>query len=174
MEDIRYPLGPFVYDDRDAPERRPRWIDAIARSPAELRRAVSGLGAAQLDTPYREGGWTLRQVVHHLADAHLVVYQRIRTALTEDRPAVKTFEENAWAELPDARTADVEPSLQLFEGVQTRLAALLRALADEDFRRVMVHPVQGELHLDRVVAHYDWHARHHIAQIAAFRRRMGW
>ncbi|HEX6990108.1 MAG TPA: bacillithiol transferase BstA [Bacillota bacterium] len=174
MDDPRYPIGRFQYDAATAPQRRADWIDELEQAPAELRQAVAGLDDNQLDTPYREGGWTVRQVVHHIADAHLNAYTRVRLTLTEDRPTIKPWDEKSWALLSDARTAPVEPSLALVEAVHARLVALLRSLTPDDFARTFVHPEQGEQSLDRLVALYAWHGKHHTAQIRGLRERMGW
>lgn len=174
MDDPRYPIGRFQFDAAAAPERRAGWIDELAQAPAVLRQAVAGLDDDQLDTPYREGGWTVRQVVHHVADAHLNAYARARLTLTEERPALQPYNVNAWALLPDAATGPIEPSLALVEAVHARLVALLRSLAPADFARTFIHPQQGEQPLDRLVALYAWHGRHHAAQIRVLRDRMGW
>jgi hypothetical protein len=174
-DDLRYPVGRFQYDGNTSPTARERRIGEIAAAPAHLRQAVAGLTLEQLDTPYRAGGWTVRQVVHHVPDSHLNAYTRIKLALTEDEPTIKTYEEARWAELPDARTAPVEMSLTLLDVLHQRWVLLLRQLRPADFGRGFVHPEHGRrLGLDEVIAMYAWHGRHHVAQITSLRRRMGW
>lgn len=174
MSDPRYPIGRFQFDADRAPELRAQWIEDLAQAPALLRQAVAGLNDRQLDTPYREGGWTVRQVVHHVADSHLNAYVRLRLALTEERPVIKPYSEKAWAELSDARTAPVDSSLALVEGLHQRWVALLRSLRPDDFARTFQHPETGEQSLDRLVAFYAWHGKHHSAHIRSLRERMGW
>ncbi len=174
MTDLRYPIGRFEPPARVGPEERRGFIERIAALPAEVRRAVDGLGPERLDTPYRPGGWTVRQVVHHLPDSHLNAYVRMKLALTEDAPTVKTYEEARWAELPEARTAPVEISLALLEALHARWTLLLRALAPGDFARSFRHPDLGPVTLDHALALYAWHGRHHVAHITGLRDRMGW
>ena len=175
MDDFRYPIGPFRYQGDGTPARREQWIAEIASAPAQLRAAVAGLSPAQLDTPYRPEGWTVRQVVHHLPDSHLNAYTRIKLALTEEEPTIKPYEEARWAELPDARTGPVEPSLALLEFLHQRWLLLLRSLRPADFARRYRHPEHGRMFgLDEVVAMYAWHGRHHVAHITSLRRREGW
>ena len=174
-EDLRYPVGRFQFDGDISPRARNQRIDEIAAAPAHLRSAVEGLSPAQLDTPYRPGGWTVRQVVHHVPDSHLNAYTRIKLALTEDEPTIKPYEEARWAELADGRTGPVEPSLTLLQVLHHRWVLLLRSLGPDDFRRRFRHPEHGRLiELDESVAMYAWHGRHHVAHIASLRRRMGW
>ncbi|HLI30711.1 MAG TPA: putative metal-dependent hydrolase, partial [Terriglobia bacterium] len=146
----------------------------IEEVPARLRAAVKGLSDAQLDTPYREGGWTVRQVVHHLADSHMNSYVRFRLALTESEPTIKTYDQTRWAELRDARTAPVEPSLALLESLHKRWVLLLKSLEAADFSRTFRHPDRGTMTLDQNLALYAWHGRHHVAHITSLRERMGW
>jgi hypothetical protein len=171
---LRYPIGPFRYDPENAVQDRAKFIEQLEQAPTNLRAAVAGLSEAQLDTPYRPGGWTVRQVVHHLPDSHLNAYVRFRLALTEDEPQVKTYEEDKWAELHDARTAPTELSLTLFGAVHARWVLLLRSLQPEDFTRNIRHPELGLLPLDRMLAIYAWHGRHHVAHILGLRQREGW
>ena len=128
----------------------------------------------QLDTPYRPGGWTVRQVVHHLPDSHMNAYVRFRLALTENEPTIKPYEQQLWAELPDAKTADIEMSLKLFEGLHQRWVLLLRSMKPEDFHRKYIHPESGVNVLDNVLQLYAWHGKHHVAHITSLRKRMGW
>ncbi len=155
--------------------RRQQWMTDIAAAPAQLRAAVAGLTPAQLDTPYRDDGWTVRQVVHHLPDSHLNAYTRIKLALTEDEPTIKPYEEARWAELPDARGGEIEPSLSLLESLHQRWLMLLRQLSSSDFDRRFRHPEHGRIFgLNEVLAMYAWHGRHHVAHITSLRQRMGW
>jgi uncharacterized damage-inducible protein DinB len=173
--DLRYPIGKFRFDGDVGGSRREQRIDEIAAAPARLREAVDGLAATQLDTPYREGGWTVRQVVHHLPDSHLNAYTRIKLALTEEEPTIKPYEEARWAELPDARGGDIEPSLRLVESLHQRWLMLLRQLKPADFDRQFRHPEHGRIFtLNETLALYAWHGRHHVAHITALRQRMGW
>jgi uncharacterized damage-inducible protein DinB len=175
MDDARYPIGPFRFDGKSDSGRRRQWIDEIAAAPDQLRSAIAGLTPAQLDTPYREKGWTVRQVVHHVPDSHLNAYTRIKLALTEDEPTIKPYAEDRWAELTDARTGPVEISLAFLEGLHRRWVLLLRELTPDDFSRRFRHPEQGRsLSLDEVLAMYAWHGRHHVAHITSLRRRMDW
>ena len=172
--DPRYPIGKFEMPTAVTPERRRQAIEEIASTPAKMRVAVKGLSDGQLDTPYREGGWTVRQVVHHVPDSHLNAYVRFRLALTEDQPTIKPYDEKKWAELQDARCMPVEPSLLLLEGLHRRWVALLRSMSDRDFARTLNHPESGVLQLDTYLAVYGWHCRHHAAHITGLRQRMGW
>ena len=175
MDDLRYPIGPFRYTGEGSPARREQWIGEIAAAPDQLRAAVAGLSPAQLDTPYRPEGWTVRQVVHHVPDSHLNAYTRIKLALTEEEPTIKPYEEARWAELPDARTGPIEPSLALLQFLHQRWLLLLRNLRPADFARRFRHPEHGRMFgLDEVLAMYAWHGQHHVAHITSLRRRMGW
>lgn len=173
-EELRYPVGRFIWDGRATREDIAGCIRELEEAPARLRAAVNGLDDRQLDTPYRPGGWTVRQVVHHLADSHLAAYSRVRFALTEARPLIKTYDQNAWAALPDAARLDPGPSLALLEGLHARWVALLRLLPEHDFSRAFLHPESGEWTVDKAVACYAWHGRHHTAQISSLRARQGW
>ncbi len=175
MTDIRYPVGKF---DSKAPitaASRAAAIADLAALPATLRAAIAGLDDAQLDTPYRPEGWTVRQVVHHLADSHLNAYARVRLALTEDNPTIKPYSEQAWAELPDARAMAVEQSLAILDGVHQRWVALLGTLDDDAFARTVVHPEHGRmLSVEFFTAMYAWHCRHHVAHLTELRSRENW
>jgi uncharacterized damage-inducible protein DinB len=175
MSDPRYPVGKYVPDDAADAATLARWIEEVAAAPAALRAAVDGLGPAELATPYREGGWTLRQVVHHVPDSHLNAYVRFRLALTEDTPTVKPYDEAAWAELADARTAPPELSLALLESLHGRWVILLRSLGPTDLARAYRHPEHGRtMTLAQTLGLYAWHGRHHTAQITALRAARGW
>jgi hypothetical protein len=175
MEDLRYPIGEFRYEGELDQRRREQWIEEIAATPANLRAAVAGLAPHQLDTPYRDKGWTVRQVVHHLPDSHLNAYTRIKLALTEDVPVIRPYEEARWAELPDGRAGPIELSLNLLESLHHRWVLLLRQLTPADFRRRFMHPQHGRpFELQETLALYAWHGRHHVAHITSLRRRMAW
>ena len=174
-DDPRYPLGPFQAPDRALSEtERAALLGQLEEAPGQLRRAVAELGAEQLATPYRPRGWTLRQVAHHVPDSHLNAYVRFRLALTEDQPTVKPYAEDRWAELWDAKSAEVSLSLDLLEAVHRRWVLLLRTLTPAEWRRSLRHPEQGLVDLERTLALYAWHGRHHVAQITALRQRRGW
>jgi len=175
MDEIRYPIGKYHFQPGVTDAQRRAWIDEIAEVPAELGAAVAGLSAAQLDTPYRPGGWTVRQVVHHLPDSHMNAYIRFKLALTEELPTVKPYDETRWAELSDGRAAPVETSLALMSGLHQRWVMFLRDLSPEDFARAFFHPEhQRAMPLDEVLGVYAWHGRHHVAQITSLRQRMQW
>lgn len=174
MEDLSYPIGKFKPELEVIDMKRSQFIDDIAAAPLALRAAVSGLSNEQLDTPYRPGGWTVRQVVHHLPDSHMNAYIRFRLALTENEPTIKPYNQQLWAELSDAKTADIEMSLKLFEGLHQRWVQLLRSMRPEDFQRKFVHPESGVNVLDRTLQMYAWHGKHHVAHITSLRKRMGW
>ena len=174
MADSRYPIGKFVEDPSVTDEKRTHWIEEIAAAPAALRQAVAGLSEKQLDTPYREGGWTVRQVVHHMPDSHLHTLARFRVALTEDNPATMGYDPAKWGELPDAKTGPIEVSLVLFQAIHARWLLLLRAMSPADFARTFQRPDGQVVTLDRALQIYAWHGKHHAAQIAGLRERMGW
>lgn len=171
--DARYPIGKFRRAEADLNDHGPA-IAELAALPEKLREAVEGLGAPQLDTPYREGGWTVRQLVHHLADSHMNAYVRVRLALTEDWPTIKPYDEKLWAGLPDASAAPLEPSLAILAGLHQRWVLLLRSLTGEQWQRGYAHPENGRQTLAEVTALYSWHSRHHVAHIAELRKRKGW
>jgi uncharacterized damage-inducible protein DinB len=174
MTDLRYPIGPFVTPAALTPSERAAAIDRIAAAPAALRRAVAGLGPAQLDTPYRDGGWAVRQVVHHVPDSHLNAYIRFKLGLTEEQPTIKPYDQQRWAQLPDTATVPVDVSLTLLEALHVRWVALLRGMSAADFARTVVHPEMGTLSLDQTLALYAWHGEHHTAHVTALRARRGW
>jgi uncharacterized damage-inducible protein DinB len=173
MIDYRYPIGKFAWKGAFTDDER-RWaIEVIAHTPDQMRDAVEGLDDAQLDTPYREGGWTVRQVVHHVPDSHLNAYTRFKLALTEDAPTIKPYNEAAWAELPDSR-GDISVSLDLLEALHKRWVPLLRTLSEVDYKRTFRHPEMGLMTLGALLRLYEWHGRHHVAHIMNLRSRMGW
>lgn len=174
MSDLAYPIGKFVWAGPLSAADRARRIDEIALAPAALRKAVAGLGEAQLGTPYRPGGWTVRQVVHHVPDSHANAYVRFKLAMTEDTPTVKPYDEAAWAELADVKSVPVATSLALLDALHERWVALLRSLGDADWARTFRHPELGVVPLEKNLALYAWHGRHHVAHVTALRERMGW
>jgi uncharacterized damage-inducible protein DinB len=174
MTDLRYPTGRFIPPDPPTSETRTRAIDTIAETPARLREAVGGLDEDQLDTPYREDGWTLRQVVHHVPDSHLNAYIRTKLALTEPAPVIKPYDEAAWATLADNTAVPIDVSLNLLDALHRRWVSLLRSMREDDFRREYVHPETGRHALDHLVALYAWHGSHHIAHITTARGMHGW
>ena len=172
--DLRYPIGKFQAPDKVTPEMRKSFIKDIEKTPKLLRKAVTGLSRKQLDTPYRTGGWTVRQVVHHLPDSHLNAYVRIKLALTEDEPTIKTYEEHKWAELKDTFNTPISVSLDLLEALHKRWVNLLNTLSESDFRKNYTHPEHGLVNLDWVLSQYAWHGKHHTAHITSLKKRMGW
>jgi hypothetical protein len=172
--DLRYPVGEFSFPESVSAQELALFIDQIADAPARMRGAIAGLSDSQLDTPYRPGGWTVRQLAHHVPDSHINSYMRFRLALTEEEPVIKPYEEKRWAELPDARSMPVEPSLVLLESLHARWVPLLRSLSDTDWKRTFRHPELGLVSLEKNAALYAWHGRHHVAHITALRERMGW
>jgi uncharacterized damage-inducible protein DinB len=174
LDNLRYPIGRFSPPASSVAGIRTAHIQTVRLLPERLRTAVAGLTDAQLDTPYREGGWTVRQVVHHIADSHANAYIRCKLALTEDWPVVKTYDEAAWANLADSRLLPVDVSLSLIAALHYRWAALLESLSDEDFQKGYEHPEYGRSNLARALAMYDWHSRHHTAHITSLRARQGW
>ena len=172
--DLSYPIGRFECPESVGPEMRPQLIGEIEAAAVQFRAAVQGLTGQQLDTPYRPDGWTVRQVVHHVADSHLNAYIRFRLALTEDEPTIKPYDQAKWAELRDARTAPVETSLQLIDSLHQRWVVLMRSMSDADFALRFNHPDRGVMRLDVTLAMYAWHCRHHAAHITGLRERMGW
>lgn len=174
MDDLRYPVGRFKFDGQLSADQRRFFINEIAEAPVKLRAAVAGLTPEQIETPYRLGGWTVRQVVHHIPDSHLNSYVRFKLALTEEEPTIKPYDEAAWSELEDVRTTPLETSLTLLDVLHRRWVVLLRSLKDADFARAFRHPEMGLVSLEKNVALYAWHGRHHIAHITSLRERRGW
>ncbi len=175
IDQLRYPIGKFKAPENYTPQMIDEYIKTIEALPALLAKAVAGLNDEQLDTPYREGGWTVRQVVHHLADSHINSYIRFKWALTENNPTIKTYEEKQWAELPEAKHAPVQLSLPLIEALHKRWVAFLRNMTPEDFHKTFFHPASKmEMTLARTAALYAWHCNHHLAHITELKKRMGW
>ncbi len=175
MDDLRYPIGKFqsVRRPLTAVERK-KLIDAIRQTPAKLREAVRGLSDEQLDTPYREGGWTLRQVVHHVVDSHVNAYVRFKLAATEDFPKIRTYEEKEWAELPDAKSLPPEASLAILDALHARWVAFLESAGEDYFERAVDYPGRGEMLVDVLLEIYGWHGPHHTAHVTSLKERNGW
>jgi len=173
-EDLRYPVGQQQDEGPLTESRRLELIEQIAEAPERLRAAIHGLNHEQLDTPYRHGGWTVRQVIHHVPDSHLNAYVRFKLALTEDTPTIKPYAEALWAELPDTGRTAPEVSLALLDALHKRWVILLRAMGSAEWERTLHHLEKGRLTLDQVLAIYAWHGRHHVAHITSLREREGW
>jgi uncharacterized damage-inducible protein DinB len=174
MSDARYPIGKFQFGNPPTPEERSDLIDAIAQAPSKLRAALAGLTPEQIETPYREGGWTVRQVAHHVPESHMNAYIRFKLALTEDEPTIKPYMEDRWAMLGDVETTPVEVSLALLDSLHDRWVRLLRVMKEEEWKRAFRHPELGTVSLEKNLALYSWHGRHHVAHITELRKRMGW
>jgi DinB superfamily len=173
MTDPRYPIGNFQRQDAYSAADREGFIRTLEQLPAQFRAVFTGLNAAQLETPYREDGWTLRQLAHHVPDSHMNAYVRFKLALTEDNPTIKPYAEELWAKLPDS-SLPIEVSLSLLEGIHTRWTAILRSLQPSDWARTFEHPENGLTRLDVSLALYDWHSRHHLGHAVNLRSKMGW
>lgn len=173
LERLRFPIGPFEMPEDVGPTWREHAINEVAATPAVLRSAVEDLSDEQLDTRYRPGGWTVRQVVHHLPDSHLNSYVRFKLALTETNPEISTYEEAPWAELPDSR-GPIAVSLTLLDALHERWVGLLRELDDTQWQRTLRHPEWGTLTVAQLLAIYAWHGPHHVAHVTSLRQREGW
>lgn len=175
MSDPRFPIGKFTSVRRELTvEERAKLLQSIRETPARLRAAVAGLSEAQLDTPYRDGGWTVRQVVHHVVDSHTNAYCRFKLVATEDHPTIRTYDEKRWAELPDARTLPVEASLDILDALHARWVAFLDAMPASFFSRALKHPEIGDVTADLLVEIYGWHGPHHTAHVTTLRESKGW
>src|ERR1700688_3867144 len=174
MSDLRYPIGKFHFAGTSTEEQKQNWIDEIAQAPTNLRAAVKGLSKQQLETPYRPEGWTVRQLAHHVPDSHLNAYFRFKFALTEEEQTLKPYAEDRWAKLADTSNTPVEVSLALLDSLHDRWVRLLRSLGPEDWKRTFRHPELGLVTLEKNLALYAWHGRHHVAHISALRERSGW
>jgi hypothetical protein len=174
MDDLRYPVGTFEFDKSPTSESREAWIRQIAEAPALLRSAIDGLSDRQMDTPYRPGGWTVRQVVHHVPDSHLNAYCRFKFALTEDNPTIKAYDEAAWANVADTARTPPEVSLALLDALHSRWVVLLDSMTAADFNRPLQHPERGSITLDWMLQLYAWHGRHHAAHVTELRKREQW
>jgi hypothetical protein len=175
MDDLRYPIGRYEWPSEAVPPaERTRWIQDVAAAPAALRAATAGLSDAQLDTPYRPGGWTVRQVAHHLPDSHVQAFIRFKLALTEDQPTIKAYFEDRWAKLSDSR-GSIEPALSMLGAVHTRWLDLMAGMAAADWSRTFFHPERKVyLRLDATLGLYAWHGKHHVAHVTRLREREGW
>jgi uncharacterized damage-inducible protein DinB len=171
--EANYPIGHFQYDGQITANIIDKWIQDIEELPVLFQNAVKDLNDDQLDTPYRMGGWTVRQVVHHVADSHLNAYGRFKLALTEDKPIIKPYDQERWAELPDS-ALPVTISLSLIDALHKRWVTLLRALNVSDFEKTFIHPESGEVSVGRNIGIYAWHGQHHLAHITSLRSRKGW
>jgi len=174
MNDLRYPIGKFNYDGSPSEDQRRTFCDQIAEAPAKLQAAVKGLSEHQLETPYRPGGWSVRQVVHHVPESHMNAYIRFKLALTEDDPKIKPYAEDRWAQTPDVKATPVEVSLALLDSLHDRWVRLLRLLGPAEWKRTLRHPELGPMTLEKTLALYAWHGRHHVAHITELRKRMSW
>ena len=174
MTNPRYPIGKFTYDAPPSEDQRRHLINDIAQTPAALRAAVKGLTEKQIETPYRDGGWTVRQVVHHVPESHMNAYVRFKLALTEDEPTVKPYMEDRWAMLPDVQSTPLEVSLSLLELLHDRWVRVLCAIQPNEWKRAFRHPELGVVALEKNLALYSWHGRHHVAHVTELRKRMGW
>jgi hypothetical protein len=174
MDDLRFPVGKLQRPESLSEAQRREMIATIAALPSRMREAVGDLGKEQVETPYRPDGWTVRQLVHHVADSHMNAYVRLKLGLTEDNPTIKPYEEARWAELADTAATPVETSLALLEALHERWTHVLRSMTPADFARRLTHPENGPMTLDGLLATYDWHSRHHLAHITSLRQRMGW
>jgi hypothetical protein len=174
MADLRYPIGKFTYNGSPTEDQKQQYLADIEQTPSKMRKAIQGLSPQQLDTPYRPEGWTVRQLVHHVPDSHLNAYIRFKLALTEDEPTIKPYAEDRWAQLADTQATPVEVSLTMLDSLHDRWARLLRSLKPEDWKRTFRHPEMGLMPLEKNLALYSWHGRHHVAHITALRERSGW
>lgn len=174
LNKLRYPIGKYAAPKEISTEQIKSYIKTIEDTPAKFRDAIDGLNEEQLDTPYRPDGWTIRQVIHHVPDSHINSYVRFKLGLTENNPTIKTYDEAKWAELDDSRETPVEVSLTLLDSLHKRWADLLRSMSEKDFQRTINHPEHGKMKLDKLLALYDWHCKHHLTHITNLRKRMGW
>jgi uncharacterized damage-inducible protein DinB len=174
MEDLRFPVGKFHYEGIPNDQKKQEFLHEVEQTPPKLRAAVKGLSDSQLDTPYRPEGWTVRQVVHHMPDSHVNAYVRFKLALTEDDPTIKPYAEDRWAELSDTKATPIEVSLTLLDSLHERWVRLLRSLTPEQWKRTFRHPEMGPMTLEKTLALYAWHGRHHVAHVTELRKRMSW
>jgi hypothetical protein len=170
---IRYPIGEYTYNPAEFPGRKDEWLKQVADCPARLRAAAKGLSDKQLDTPYREGGWNSRQIIHHVADSHMQAYFRIKLALTENAPVVKPYSQDDFVKLADSQ-APIELSLALIDNLHARWVLLYKSMDNASFARVFMHPEYGEIPIARALSHYAWHGRQHTAHIEGLRKRNKW
>lgn len=174
MQDLRYPIGQYKAPEPIATSDIKQWIEAIKQLPALLKTVVGPLNDTQLNTPYRPDGWTVRQLVHHIADSHINAYIRFKLALTEDQPTIKPYDQDAWAQMIDSETVEVDISLQLIDLLHFRWVRILSALTDKDYAREFIHPELGKIRLDWNIGLYAWHSRHHLAHITELIKRENW
>jgi hypothetical protein len=174
VSDPRFPIGKFHYDGPPSEEQRRNLISDIEKAPAALRSAVQGLSPQQIETPYREGGWTVRQVIHHVPDSHMNAYIRFKLALTEDEPTIKPYAEDRWAQLSDAQSTPIEVSLALLDSLHDRFVQMLLGIKPEEWKRTFRHPDLGLMPLEKNLALYAWHGKHHVAHITELRKSSGW
>jgi uncharacterized damage-inducible protein DinB len=174
ITELQYPVGKLTFDAEVTQDKRRAWIRQIADAPAALRAAIDGLDDPQLDTAYRPGGWTVRQVLHHVPDSHMNAYVRFKWTLTEDNPTIKAYDEAAWATVADTARTEPDVSLALLDALHRRWVVLLESLEPKDFARPLTHPDNGPMTLDRLLQLYAWHGRHHVAHITELRKRQGW
>jgi len=172
--DLRYPIGPFKFDGEPSESQLKQFISDIGQTPARLRAALAGLTEEQIETPYRPGGWTVRQVVHHIPESHMNAYVRMKLALTEDNPTIKPYDEARWAETPEVQATPIKVSLTMLEALHQRWVTLLKGLKPAEFARTFAHPESGVWTLGKYIALYSWHGKHHVAHITSLRERMGW
>ena len=174
MPDPRYPIGKFSFEEPLTADQKKQYLNDIEQTPARLRTAVRGLSDEQLNTPYRDGGWTVRQLAHHVPDSHMNAYIRFKLALTEDEPTIRPYMEDRWAELPESKQAPIDVSLALLDSLHERWALVLRNISDAGWKRTFRHPEMGLLSLEKTLALYAWHGRHHVAHVTSLREKMGW
>lgn len=174
VDELRFPIGKFSFSGTLTPEQRAQCIEDIAATPAKLRAAVSGLSPQQIETPYRDGGWSVRQVIHHVPESHMNAFLRFKWALTEHQPTIKPYKEDDWAKTPDVAKTSIETSLTMLTALHERWVNLLRSLQPADFNRKLNHPESGEMTLDKLLALYAWHGKHHTAHITSLKKRLGW
>lgn len=174
-EEQKYPIGRFQKPENITPERIEEWKADISSLPQRFKEAVTGMTNEQLDTPYREGGWTVRQVVNHCADSHMNALLRIKLALTEEKPTVTAYFEDRWAELEDSKSIPIEPALQMLQGIHGRWTVLLNSISPAQLERSYIHPAHGnEVLIKEVIALYAWHGNHHLAHVKMLKTRKGW
>jgi hypothetical protein len=174
MDDLRFPIGKFKYEGSLTEAKRSAFLEDISQTPSKLRAAVAGLSDAQLDTPYRPEGWTVRQVTHHVPDSHMNAYIRFKLALTEDEPTIKPYAEDRWASLADTKTTPIDISLTMVDSLHDRWVRLLKTITPDQWKRTFRHPERGTMTLDETLALYSWHGQHHVAHITALRKLKSW
>lgn len=172
MEELKYPIGKFHYQGPYSEEQKKHFIKEIAETPAALKEVIKNFSEAQLETPYRPGGWTVRQVVNHMADSHMNAFIRFKLALTEENPTIKPYEQDQWANLSDSLNSPIELSLNLLDTLHQKWVILLNSLSSDDFKRTYMHPESGSSSLEKVLGMYAWHSRHHLAHVTGVRDRL--